>query len=43
MEHNFRVLDFNVYNENINKDGSSDEETTAEPNSQFIKIGRAHV
>ena len=36
MEHNFRVLDFNVFNENTNKDGSSDEETTTEPNSQFI-------
>ena len=36
MEHNFRVLDFNVYNENTNKDGSSDEEATSEPNSQFI-------
>ena len=36
MEHNFRVLDFNVFNENTNKEGSSDEETTTEPNSQFI-------
>ena len=35
MEHSFRVLDFNVYNENTNKDGSSDEETTSEPNSQL--------